>query len=101
MGVMHYDVIHYEIIDCSMFYIGLNWCIMVMIVQPPQATVTAAEQSDEKQCQFQYDIAPFKPEMLVFCDESATNQHTARRPKGWAPEGERAQCRDFFLKKEK
>jgi hypothetical protein len=39
--------------------------------------------------------------MLVFCDESATNRRTTRRPMAWAPEGERARRRDFFVKGEK
>jgi hypothetical protein len=63
-----------------------------------QATVVAQERSDEKRFQYQYDIAPYDPEMLVFCDESATNKFTTRRDYAWAPVGECARRRDFFIR---
>jgi hypothetical protein len=34
----------------------------------------------------------------VFLDESATNRHTAKRSKGWAPIGDRARRRDYFVR---
>ena len=43
----------------------------------------------------------FRPGHLVFADESHFNRFTLRRSYGWAPRGNRARRRDFFIRGQK
>ena len=43
----------------------------------------------------------FKPEHLVFADESHFNRLTLRRSYAWSPHGSRARRRDFFIRGQK
>lgn len=43
----------------------------------------------------------YQANQLVFVDESATNRYTTMRKKGWAPVGQRARRRDFFVRGQK
>lgn len=42
--------------------------------------------------------AHYTPEQLVFADESHFNRITLRRNYAWAPIGQRARRRDFFIR---
>ena len=41
--------------------------------------------------------ATYRADQLVFVDETGVNHHTSLRTYGWAPCGERACRRDFFV----
>lgn len=43
----------------------------------------------------------FRPGHLVFADESHFNRISLRRSYGWAPRGNRARRRDFFIRGQK
>ena len=40
----------------------------------------------------------YEPEHLVFVDESAFNRNVSRQPYAWAPSGNHARRRDFFIR---
>jgi hypothetical protein len=42
--------------------------------------------------------ANYRADQLVFVDETGVNRHTGARTHGWAPCGERARRRDFFVR---
>jgi len=47
----------------------------------------ALERSQECRNLYFLDVSQFTHEMLVFLDESAANEHTMHRKRGWAPYG--------------
>jgi len=51
-------------------------------------TKVAIEQSKVKQASFLYEIGQYKPEQLVFVDESSFDKHTTYREYGWSLCGE-------------
>jgi hypothetical protein len=61
-----------------------------------QLTRTAIECSSEKQAEFNMRISRYKPEQLVFVDESSVNRRTTYRGKAWAIKGQKATCGAFF-----
>jgi hypothetical protein len=59
----------------------------------------ASERVEEDRARYQIEVAEnYHPEQLVFVDECAVNRLTARRPRGWAPDGCRSRRRDFFIR---
>lgn len=64
-----------------------------------QVTRAAIERNEDKRNQYQIFIAEnFRPDQLVFVDESACNRITTKRPKAWSPTGVRARRRDYFIR---
>lgn len=64
-----------------------------------QVTRTAIERNEDKRDQYQIFIAEnFRPDQLVFVDESACNRITTKRPNAWSQMGVRACRRDYFIR---
>src|ERR1700761_4842980 len=64
-----------------------------------QVSRIALERNEDKRMQFQALIGDLYPaETLVFLDESHCDRRTAQRQWGWAPVGDRARRRDFFIR---
>jgi len=62
-------------------------------------TRPAIEQDERDRAEYKMLIgAHFQPEHLVFADESHFNRLSLRRSYAWAPRGDRARRRDFFVR---
>jgi hypothetical protein len=65
-------------------------------------TRPAVERDEDDRATFKLLVGQhFRPEQLVFADESHFNRLTLRRSYGWAPRGNRARRRDFFIRGQK
>jgi len=59
----------------------------------------ALECNEDTRDRYQIFIAEnFRPEQLVFVDESACNRITTRRSMAWSPIGMRARRHDYFIR---
>jgi len=59
----------------------------------------ALERNEDTRDRYQIFIAEnFRPEQLVFVDESACNRITTRRSMAWSPIGMRARRHDYFIR---
>ena len=64
-----------------------------------QVTWPAIEQDERDRAEFKMLVGEhFMPEQLVFADESHFNRLSYRRDYAWAPRGDRARRRDFFVR---
>jgi len=64
-----------------------------------KVTREASERNEELRDAYRRRIAEnYRPDQLVFLDESACNRITARRSMAWAPVGTRARRRDCFIR---
>lgn len=64
-----------------------------------QISVPALEADEEKQAEYWVKVGTwYRPDQLVFLDESACNRFTTRRKYGWAFSGERARRSDYFIR---
>jgi len=62
-------------------------------------TVPAIEQNEYERIRFKMHIGEhYEASQLVFVDESHFNWITLRRSYAWAPCGDRASCREFFVR---
>lgn len=58
----------------------------------------ALERCDEQRLAYQYAVAEFPSDYLVFVDESSCDRRTTYRGYGWALIGERAIQKAFFVR---
>jgi hypothetical protein len=59
----------------------------------------ALERNEDLRDRYQMFIAKnFRPDQLVFVDESASNRITTRRGMAWSPIGTRARRHDYFVR---
>ena len=58
----------------------------------------AIERSSEKRAEFNMRISRYKPEQLVFVDESSVDRRTTYRGKAWAIKGQKATRGAFFCR---
>lgn len=66
---------------------------------PIKVTRTALERNEQDRAEYRALIRThFRPEQLVFADESHFNRLTLRRPFAWSIRGERATRQDFFIR---
>nr|GAT43019.1 predicted protein [Mycena chlorophos] len=64
-----------------------------------QVSRTARERNEDKRLEYQALIGDlYSAEMLVFLDESHCDRRTMQRRWAWAPEGDRAHRKDFFIR---
>ena len=64
-----------------------------------QVTRPAIEQDERDRTKFKMLVGEhFKPEHLAFADESHFNRLSYRRSYAWAPQGNHARRRDFFVR---
>jgi hypothetical protein len=69
------------------------WASIPIVARP------AIEQNENDRAAYQLRIGiHYEPEQLVFVDKSAFDRRVSRRPYGWAPTGNRARRRDFFIR---
>jgi hypothetical protein len=61
-----------------------------------QLTHMAIERNSEKRAEFNVHISRYKPEQLVFFDESSVDCCTTYRGKAWAIKGQKATHGAFF-----
>lgn len=52
-----------------------------------KSTIVAAQRSDDLRYDYLYRIRRYRPDRLVFVDESGVNKDTGIRRTGWAPKG--------------
>lgn len=65
-------------------------------------TRPARERNEDDRARYRMIVgAHYTPRQLVFLDESHCNRHTSQRPYAWAPVGDRARRRDFFVRGQK
>jgi hypothetical protein len=71
----------------------------ILILNNLQTQVAARKANLEQRVTWHADVLEEYPaDTLVFVDETGCNKLTAKRRKGWAPSGERARRRDFFIR---
>jgi hypothetical protein len=59
---------------------------------------SAVERNEERRAEYQVLVSEqYRPDQLVFVDESAYNRVTTKRPWAWAPIGSRARIHDYFI----
>ena len=59
----------------------------------------AIEQNEEDRIAYKMHIGEhYQPSQLVFVDESSFNHMTIRRPFARSQQGDRAHCREFFIR---
>jgi hypothetical protein len=64
-----------------------------------QVTRPAIERDEDDRAAYKLLVGEhFQPEHFVFADESHFNRLTLRRQYAWAPRGNRARRRDFFIR---
>ncbi|KAJ2932941.1 hypothetical protein H1R20_g4170, partial [Candolleomyces eurysporus] len=64
-----------------------------------QVSRAALERNEELREEYQILIAEnYRPEQLVFVDESACNRNTTKRKFAWSPIGTRARRHDYFIR---
>lgn len=64
-----------------------------------QVTCSAIQRNEDDRAQYKYIIGQhYRPEQLVFTDESSLNQLTTRHSYAWSYIGNRARRRDFFIR---
>lgn len=64
-----------------------------------QVTRPAKERDENDRAAYQLLIGHwYRADQLVFADESHVNRHVTRRAYAWAPTGDRARRRDFFVR---
>lgn len=65
-----------------------------------KVTRPALERNEEARAEYWVKLAEggYRPDQLVFLDESACDRRTARRPYAWAPCGSRARRHDYFIR---
>jgi hypothetical protein len=63
-----------------------------------QATIAALERNEESRRRYLWTMSEYRPEHLVFCDESGVNRKTAKRRWVWARKGERGRKSDYFIR---
>ena len=74
-----------------------KWWTELLIFIAIHSKRSAVEHNEELHNLYQIYIAEnFRPEQLVFVDESACNRITMRRPMAWSHVGSYAHQRDFF-----
>jgi hypothetical protein len=58
----------------------------------------AVERNESHRDAFSLEIGKYRPDQLVFVDESAVDNRTAHRRYGWARSGHRAQMHGEFVR---
>lgn len=76
----------------------LHFCCCTSLTNINQLTRLAIERDEEQRTLYQLHMLMYDADELVFLDESAFNHRTMMRQFGWAPMGDRAWRRDFFVK---
>ncbi len=70
-----------------------------LIPESFQVTRPAIERNEEDRVAYKMLVGEhFEAHHLVFADETHLNRVTLRRRYGWAPIGDRARRRDFFIR---
>jgi hypothetical protein len=63
-----------------------------------QVTRVAIERSAEKRSQYIARISAYRPDQLVFVDESSVDRRTSYRGSAWSFRGTQAQRKAFFVR---
>jgi hypothetical protein len=63
-----------------------------------QVTRIAIERSAEKRSEYVARISGYRPEQLVFVDESSVDRRTSYRGSAWSFRGTQAQRKAFFVR---
>lgn len=66
-----------------------------------QVSITARQRSALCVAHYLEEIAPYRPEQLVFCDESAVNEQSTWRKYGRSPSGKKANVDHDFKRQER
>jgi hypothetical protein len=91
---------HYIVVDSQgRWYYLSRQIIKEFTAKLSQVTRPAIEQDERDRTEYKMFIgAHFQPEHLVFADESHFNRLSLRRNYAWAPRGDHARRRDFFVR---
>ncbi len=85
-GWLHYE----EGVFLDLIFVYFPWCLI-------QVTRVALERCVEKRAAYLARIGAYRPDQLVFADESALNRRTTYGGHVWAIKGQKATRKVFFI----